>query len=367
MKPGRARILALALGLLSAELLAWPATRYLAARGVLYRPSAPPRYDLYLAARDPLLGWPSPQTFGKEGERDARGARLSRVAGPAALSVYGDSFAWGSDVSAESCWVEKLGERMGARTLNFGVGGYGTDQAVLRHERNVKEGLDDAPRALLVIQPENVLRNLNRYRALLYPGETTGFKPRFVLREGALVFLPMPDVTGTSIQAFVRNPMLEDEWFLPGGPAGIASAQSPPFTLALLRATRQFAVVARLAGEPRWAAFFRRDHPSGALPLLEALVVRFRETAGAHGQEPLVVVLPPGGDLVYRQKTGAFSYAPLLASDPAIVNLGERLQARLAGRDPCTLFVNCSSHYSVEGNAWIVEAVSSLLVAKRAD
>ncbi|MBL8115876.1 MAG: hypothetical protein JNK60_23570, partial [Acidobacteria bacterium] len=145
MKPGRARILALALGLLSAELLAWPATRFLAARGVLYRPAVPPRYDLYLAARDPLLGWPSPQTFGKGGERDARGARLSRLAGPAAISVYGDSFAWGSDVPAGSCWVEKLGELIGARALNFGVGGYGTDQAVLRHERNVKGGLDDAP------------------------------------------------------------------------------------------------------------------------------------------------------------------------------------------------------------------------------
>jgi len=81
----------------------------------------------YFRARDPLLGWTSNHPT------DASGARPSLafpMPGNACVSVYGDSFVWSSGASSDTAaWPEIVARMLGCRIANYGVGGYGVDQA----------------------------------------------------------------------------------------------------------------------------------------------------------------------------------------------------------------------------------------------
>ncbi len=50
--------------------------RYLQRVGVFYRPRVIDDYAQYLEARDPLLGWPPPSSFGS-GDLDSIGSRIT--------------------------------------------------------------------------------------------------------------------------------------------------------------------------------------------------------------------------------------------------------------------------------------------------
>jgi len=75
---------------------------------------------------------------------------------------------------------------------NYGVGGYGTDQALLRYKKKLDEGLRSTI-AILGIHEENFNRVINRFRPFYktYTGLKLGFKPRAYLdQSGKLSFIP---------------------------------------------------------------------------------------------------------------------------------------------------------------------------------
>ncbi len=74
---------------------------------------------------------------------DSSGARPSPafpVVGNECLSLYGDSFVYANEVDDASAWGNVLTELVRCRVGNFGVGGYGIDQAYLRFSRNTGDG-----------------------------------------------------------------------------------------------------------------------------------------------------------------------------------------------------------------------------------
>ena len=76
-------------------------------------------------------------------------------------------------------WIEQLSRKLGCRVANYGVTGYGTDQAYIRFTRMTQ---DEAPVVLLGIFPENVMRNVNQYRGFLgFTQRPHWLKGRFVL------------------------------------------------------------------------------------------------------------------------------------------------------------------------------------------
>ena len=113
----------------------------------------------------------------------ARGGREYDAAPPPAVlrvAFYGESFVWGSQVDDGDAFPARL-EALdpSIEALNMGVGGYGTDQALLRLRR---EGRLGAQVVCMGIALESIGRNVNRLRALYFP-PTRDFtaKPRFVL------------------------------------------------------------------------------------------------------------------------------------------------------------------------------------------
>ena len=102
--------------------------------------TTPEEYEHYLSVRDGVLGWPSPLTTIEN--LDSSGARVSPAfpaPGSECVSLYGDSFTFGSEVNDEQAWGNVLARNLGCRVANFGVGGYGTDQAVMRFTENTKD------------------------------------------------------------------------------------------------------------------------------------------------------------------------------------------------------------------------------------
>src|SRR5262249_18411484 len=85
------------------------------------------------------------------------------------IALFGDSFTNGANAPFDQTWGQVLETNLRRRgieaeVLNFGVGGYGMDQALLRWR---KQGRAFSPHIVLFgFQPENVKRNLNLVRLL---------------------------------------------------------------------------------------------------------------------------------------------------------------------------------------------------------
>jgi hypothetical protein len=94
---------------------------------------------------DPELGWDS--------------YRNGKRAGPPGLapcaSAFGDSFTHGDEVQANEAWPFRLSELLGCEVENFGVGGYGQDQAYLKYLKYRPKG----QLVLLAINEETMRRN----------------------------------------------------------------------------------------------------------------------------------------------------------------------------------------------------------------
>ena len=157
---------------------------------------------------DPDLGWSvRPGSASDDGlyRYDALGARTregapARGAAPAPgvsrIALFGDSFTQGDDVPFEVTWANDLEQGLAAagapsEVVDLGLGGYGMDQALLRFR---KSGAGLGARVVVFgFQAENVARNVNMLRPLLWFGSSLPFsKPRFVLEDGALRLLNSP-------------------------------------------------------------------------------------------------------------------------------------------------------------------------------
>jgi len=347
------------------EIGSYGAGRLLAIKGVLYIPQQVDDYPRYEKERNPVTGWPKVRVD-LDPQRDATGARPTPAlpgARHACMSLYGDSFTFGGGVDDEHAWSNVLSRRLGCRVANYGVGGFGTDQALLRFLHN------DADRAAVVFlghQAENILRNVNQLRDLLYPGTPFGLKPRFVPDEdGGLELVPLPRPTEAEFRRLVAQPggHLSHEFFLPGGAAHVGHLRFP-YTLSVLGTFRHFHVVAELKGEPWHASFYEPDHPSRGLEVTARIMERFHDAATRQGRVPVLAVIPTGMDLTYHRDHGRWSYAPLLErlsrEGLEVLNIGPGMLERSGDGDPCELLFSkqgCSGHPDERGYALIAEIV----------
>jgi hypothetical protein len=151
---------------------------------------------------DAELGW-CPRRGGRwaGAEFDWAGSRLGvsplpreRVAGERLIGLVGCSFTLGSEVRDEETWARALDLRWpDTRVGNFGVAGYGVDQAYLRYRRDVAPLRPDE--VWLGFFPNAALRASSRFPPLYHRWRARGilFKPRFSLEpSGELRLHPSP-------------------------------------------------------------------------------------------------------------------------------------------------------------------------------
>lgn len=346
--------------------------RALVNRGIFYSPVLSD-HERYTRRRDAVLGWPPPAAFGG-GSFDAAGARPSPAfpdpTSRPLVSLYGDSFTYAFNVSHEHAWGNLLARRVGRRVHNFGVGGYGTDQALLRFERNLK---DDAPVALIGHVSENILRNLNQFRDLLYPGKGDGFTPRFALEGERLRLIPLAALPSREryVQAVLHpEEVFTHDPFVPGGAAGVGRL-SFPYTLSVLRAWDHFHLRAWRNGEPWYMDHYRDGHPARGTDLTAAILRRFQSSARKRGKDAVALVIPTGLDLTYYRERGRWPYQPLLeklrVQGTRHYHMGPALLEHMGDRELRTFFhrQRIDEHFSEAGNALVARIVHAHLLEQK--
>ena len=284
------------------------------------------------------------------------------------IAAFGDSFVHANEVGDDESWSARL-EDLDPRieVPNYGVGGYGTDQALLYYARRGQE-LSAQVVALGFVEVDYA-RNVNRFRRFLSVHELPLFKPRFVLGEGgdrALELIPNAFPGADSMRILLDDPdavrrSAERDWFYQ------PLVWSNPLYdhVALVR------LLSTLLSEA-WRARLRPDglyrgaqlNPdSEAFVMLVALVERFTALAEQRGQHFVLVIFPSRDEDVWGE--GPPAYQPLLEAldgrhtaldlaaslrdDPQITpsNL------RLAGR-----------HYGPEANATLAREMRRLAIER---
>jgi len=360
--------------LVLAELFAWPAGKVLQAKWWMYRDPVPGPKAIalaeYLAIRDPVLGWPGKHEFGTQyapdGARWCKGSALAADAAPL-VSLYGDSFTadWvGGDTDHWGCRMQR---QLAAPVKNYGVGGYGTDQGVLRHRLNTG---DRAPITILGHMSENIARNLTRDRDLHSRSQDWAFKPRFVLdAQGKLELVPIPTLTESEYRRFIGRDsppfILPHENFAPGGPAGSVRHEFPHL-VSLVRNFGSWEVRVRLAGLPTYAPLYEPGHALQGLQLTTAIMREFEQDAARRGQRALLVIFPGAADVEHYRKSGKWLYQSLIdslrAAGSSPYNFGEPLARHLAGRPVDSAFRN--HHYTQEISHFVAESMMAELARR---
>lgn len=322
---------------------AWQTTRLLVDRGWMADVPAftPSDISTYFLNHHPSLGWVAPPD----------------IVSDACVSTYGDSFTTGTSGWSYQAVLEDL---LGCRVGNYGVGAYGSDQALMLARRIRAD--DRAPVTILAHVSENILRNVNQYRNLLYPGQRVFFKPRFVQDGATLRLLPGPITKREHFAMLTESPeaVLTYDAFI-GRPR-----RHFPYTLSIARwLLGDFHVRAKIAGVPRHQPFYDEGHPAGGLQVTSAILSTFAIETRNDGRTPVILLLPVGDDFDFARRTGRWPDQPLAdrlrLAGVRIVHAGPEMAAQLAGRDHCDLFEDCNGHYNGDGYRLAADIVSKAI------
>lgn len=323
-------------------------------------------------AFDAELGWtnrPDAQSQGGLYRANSAGLRADRDFEPGAppgvlrIAIFGDSFVHGHDVPLPGTLapqLKELLERGGtpAETLNFGVGGYGIDQAYLRYHR---EGPPYHPAIVLLgLQVENIERSVNVVRAFYFHDTGIPFtKPRFILDGKNLRLVNSPTVPLDRItellESFSRSPLLPFEFFY----------RAEDYEWLVYRRSRLLSSVVDIARDrfgARSTAARLLSPGSDATKLTLAIAERFRSEAEANGSRFLLVYLPIRPALEALAAGRRDPYAPLVDLFRArfrLIDPSDLFSAELRRRPVESLL---RSHYTPEGNRLVAEAIAIQLL-----
>jgi hypothetical protein len=320
-------------------------------------------YERYMQVRNPLLGWPARKADDNGVELiESRPVPAYPTSGNECVSLYGDSFTYGDEVADSDAWSNVLSSRLKCRVANYGVGGYGTDQAYLRFVNNTH---DLARVVILGIFPDNVLRNVNRYRYFLDARTVFSLKPRFVLEGDRLRFLQMPVWNKEEFLVATKSPenAFKDEAFLPDSEYGPVSL-SFPYSWKMVKLLLSDRVRSAILGRTSWETFYRDDHPTQALRITSAIADLFVRASQRRGKTPLVVIYPTARSFRLFKETGTVVTRPLVENlegrrIPSLdlhAGFGKRVEKQ-AFCDLLTQPAQCAGHFNAQGNAMVSDIV----------
>lgn len=316
----------------------------------------------YFDLQNPLLGWGPPTVRGRTAVGLSPRPDPSWSSGTRpCISAYGDSFTYGFEAADDETYPHFLSEIVGCPVRNYGIIGYGSDQALML--ARVQEHVDSAPVIILGHLSENILRNVNRYMNLLYPGAAFQFKPRFMVRDGHLDYVPLPVNSVADFAALQAKP----DSVLAGDALLARPRRGFPYSVALFQwLTRDFKVQAEFSGIPAEATFYSPTHAADGLGLTAEILSTFVRETMEDGKRGVVLLIPTRQAIVYAARTNIWVDQALADALKRrripVIHAGPEIIQRLAGADPCSLFNQChQQHFSEVGNRMLAEIVSDEL------
>lgn len=347
---------------------------------------------------DPHLGWVRrPDSSGIEnGQKgpitfhiDSAGSRANSFEkSPPVIAAFGDSYAFCRQVEDDETWEAQLSRQEGFGVLNFGVGNYGIDQALLRYEGMV---LPDTVRVVVMgFVPETICRIQSYWKHYLEFGNTFAFKPRFIIdSEGRLTLLENLVRSAEDFAVFHEklSEIREADGFYE---KKFRSHQFRfPYVFSLMRnPLKQSMLISAVALRGVWRALgvssqrienipftlvmknnlrdaYQLYSDSKSTKLLSAILIRFQEEAQRRGHIPLVVVMPQLLDLKLNKNkaTPYQGYFSELARQLPVLDLTEKFIN--AGFEKLYINDQYGGHLSVDGNRLVAEEIATWLKLKR--
>jgi hypothetical protein len=259
----------------------------------------------------------------------------------------GDSYTFGLEVPFESTWGDKLEKQLPVRSqvLNFGVDGYGVDQAYLRYHRDVRPWRPEV--VIFGFINHDLYRSMVVYPFISFPEWGFPFsKPRFEVVNGQLTLL----ATSTeNAEVFFSLESVTDLPYVEYDPGYDKRGWEYRWFY------RSYLVRLILGRFPRWpdpSPHASRD----AIATLNAKILEqfVREVIG-EGSVPYIVYFPSRGD---------FSGDERGARDLIFSDLRHK-GIQYEDLTPCmrnsehrsNLFIEGHPHYSMEGNAAAAECL----------
>lgn len=327
---------------------------------------------------DSRLGWrPQPGVNNNVDHINAQGLRALRdfeARPPGAVtrvSVFGDSFVYGTEVATRQAWPTLLDENESTlEILNYGVPGYGPDQALLRFQAEAKDLAPDI--AILAITTPSLTRILTVSSVFHSAQPYFLTKPRYLLGEsGELELLANPVPTLQDVEHYLREPQAilglgpYDHWYQPW--MHDSRLYEASYTVRL--ATQAWSKVYTryldhdrpLAG-PAGAGVFNEQ--SVGFRILTLIMERFRSDALSYGMKPLILLLPDGYSVAASRAGGDAILAPVLAyceeNEFAVLDATEAFLQQPPSAPTEDWFFGYF-HYTEAGNALVADWVGDRL------
>lgn len=272
---------------------------------------------------DGQLGWRYRAGFSNarnqisaQGLRGAREYTEQPPAGVIRVAAFGDSFVYGNEVSDEHAWASVVDSSFAdIEMLNYGVGGYGLDQALLRFQA---EGSDLSPHVVLIgFIADDIRRVVNVYQRFASTSSGVFTKPRFELGPGGeLTLQPSPIQRLEDWRQYLDDPAAvtawgqNDQWYEPliyENPLYDLSAAVRLFSTVWVRIENRYLDSGRL---------FRGEDlntNATAYRLQMAVFEQFAEDVREAGHRPIVLFLPSRGELQSALSGRRVVYEPLAA------------------------------------------------------
>jgi hypothetical protein len=294
----------------------------------------------------PTLGWVS------------RPPAHNETAGRPLAQAYGDSFVL-SGHDAGHTWQAAFEDMTGQAILNYGEGGYGLDQAVLKFERY----RDAIPTriAILGLYSEEFRRARAHYAYAFFrsAGWRWAFKPFFVPGKGALTLVPPPCADAQCLVDAVSGRNVEltrildryDYWY---GRDKARPSAGFPRTWTYLRVLPQLVAARRSGGQqPPFVDPL-------AVDVVQYLVKRFVDGARSAGMVPVCVLLYSAPELA-KMKQGVRQDEPLRTflerEGIAAIDTGPHMLQALPTETTFTSITVSDGHMNRRGDRLIAEAL----------
>ncbi len=364
---GIATIVAIVLA--SAELFSAAIFHFAPARWLESFVYIPPAFEAeevadYRSYYNPLTGWPR-RNIEQRGPVP-RHTPDSPAHRPVCLSAYGDSFVHGSEVPDADAWSNHLARNTECRIANYGVGGFGTDQAFLLFRDHVD---DAAPITMLGVYPHNFLRNVNQYRYFLAGSSKFALKPRFSIEHGELVLVPLP-LEALEVPNAIRDrpaAVFTHEPFLPGTRYGPVRPGFP-YTVALMRIAMRDDLRNWARGRPSWFDFAQPGHPTQAMEVTLAIVREYAALCLQRRKNCFVVLFPTPASIAYHASEGRSAMAAFRDAVEAIgmpvLDLEAVATQQFTAAEFCSLLTkpqHCEGHFNAHGNMLLADAIESFV------
>jgi lysophospholipase L1-like esterase len=232
------------------------------------------------------------------------------------ISAFGDSFTHSNGVKNPEAWTEKLRQMIpGSQVLNFGVSGYGLDQAYLRFQN---EGRKFKTNVILIgFLSDDIYRHVNTFRPFFSPYTSLPMtKPRFVLEGEKMSVIENPNQDLQSYRHLLDDPASElprlgENDFYWNRPSRYKSG--PLEFLPSVRVVKIFAAkFAKMKDDQRIEIDGYFNPKSEAYKITVALFDNFVREAKELGAQPVIMLFPQKLDLIRHRANGTKKYQPLI-------------------------------------------------------